>query len=87
MAASQEGRPEQRVLKTFMFTDIVKSTNLTEAIGDDAWLKLVRWHDETLRASFAAHNGEEMDAAGDGFFIGFDSPEIAIACAVAIQRS
>ena len=26
---------ERRVLKTFMFTDIVKSTNLAEAMGDD----------------------------------------------------
>ncbi len=26
-------------------------------------------------------------ATGDGFFVGFDSPEAAIACAVAIQRA
>ena len=47
--------PDRRVLKTFMFTDIVKSTNLAEAMGDDAWLELLRWHDETLRSYFAAH--------------------------------
>src|SRR5918999_2513638 len=35
----------QRVMKTFMFTDIVKSTNLLEALGDDAWEPLLRWHD------------------------------------------
>lgn len=83
---SVQPQESQRVLKTFMFTDIVKSTNLIEAIGDDAWQMLVRWHDETLRSVVAAHHGEEIDAAGDGFFIGFDSPEIAITCAVAIQR-
>jgi class 3 adenylate cyclase len=76
----------QRVLKTFMFTDIVKSTNLIEAIGDDAWQMLLHWHDDTLRSLFAAHHGEEIDATGDGFFLGFDSPEVAISCAVAIQR-
>ena len=76
----------RRVEKTFMFTDIVKSTNLVEALGDEAWQNVLRWHDETLRALFAAHKGEEVAATGDGFFVGFDSPDEALACAVAIQR-
>jgi class 3 adenylate cyclase len=76
----------RRVIKTFMFTDIVKSTALVEAMGDEAWEGLLRWHDETLRSLFAAHNGEEIVATGDGFFVGFDSPEAALACAVAVQR-
>ena len=76
----------RRVQKTFMFTDIVRSTNLVEALGDEAWQALQRWHDETLRSIFAAHKGEEVSALGDGFFVGFDSPEEAVACAVAIQR-
>jgi class 3 adenylate cyclase len=79
-------RQDRRVLKTFMFTDIVKSTNLAEAMGDDAWSELLRWHDETLRSSFAAHEGEEVVTTGDGFFVGFDSPDAAVTCAVAIQR-
>jgi class 3 adenylate cyclase len=76
----------RRVEKTFMFTDIVKSTNLVEALGDDAWQGVLRWHNETLRAEFAAHRGEEVVSTGDGFFVGFDSPDEALACAVAIQR-
>ena len=77
---------EPHEAKTFMFTDIVKSTNLVEAIGDDAWLDLLRWHDQTLRALFADHAGEEVDHAGDGFFVNFSRPEQAVECAVAIQR-
>jgi len=76
----------RRVQKTFMFTDIVKSTNLVEAMGDEAWQGLIRWHDETLRGLFAAHRGEEVTATGDGFFVAFESPEEAVGCAVAIQR-
>lgn len=76
----------RRVEKTFMFTDIEKSTNLVEALGDEAWQGLLRWHDETLRSLFAEHKGDEVVATGDGFFVGFDSPEEALACAVAIQR-
>src|SRR5881392_2615348 len=75
-----------RVQKTYMFTDIVKSTNLLEAMGDEAWQGLLRWHDETLRAQFATHRGEEVAATGDGFFVAFESPDQALACAVAIQR-
>jgi len=77
----------QRVVKTFMFTDIVKSTNLVEALGDEAWEALLRWHDQTLRSLFLAHRGEEVVTTGDGFFVGFDSPDAALACSVAIQRT
>jgi class 3 adenylate cyclase len=80
-----KGAP-RRVEKTFMFTDIVRSTNLVEALGDEAWEALLRWHDETLRSLFAAHRGEEVVATGDGFFVAFDSPDDAVGCAVAIQR-
>lgn len=76
----------RRVEKTFMFTDIEGSTNLVEVLGDDAWQGVLRWHDETLRSLFVDHRGEEVVATGDGFFVGFDSPDDALACAVAIQR-
>ena len=76
----------RRVERTFMFTDIVKSTNLVEAMGDEAWETLLRWHDETLRSLFASHRGDEVTATGDGFFVAFESPDEALACAVAIQR-
>ena len=76
-----------RVLRTFMFTDIVRSTNLVEAIGDEAWEDLVRWHDQALRACFARHRGQEVDHAGDGFFVAFEDPASAVECAVDVQRS
>ncbi len=73
--------------RTFMFTDIVRSTSLVEAIGDDAWADLLRWHDETLRSLFVAHEGEEIDHAGDGFFIAFPDSAPAVECSVAVQRT
>jgi class 3 adenylate cyclase len=78
--------PLRRVLKTFMFTDVVGSTNLVEVLGDEAWDTLLRWHDTTLREVFTAHQGKEISTTGDGFFVGFDSPEQAVAAAIAIQR-
>lgn len=82
-ATSETSQPARR---TFMFTDIVGSTALIEVIGDDAWRDLRSWHDESLRACFLEHGGEEMDDAGDGFFIAFPDARSAIECAVGIQR-
>jgi class 3 adenylate cyclase len=76
----------RRVMKTFVFTDIVKSTNLLEVMGDDAWATLMHWHNEALRALLVAHQGEEIETTGDGFFLRFDSPEAAVSFAVAVQR-
>jgi class 3 adenylate cyclase len=77
----------QSEIKTFMFTDMVKSTSLVEAIGDHAWQDVLRWHDQTLRTLVARHGGEEIDHAGDGFFIAFGSVQEAIECAIDIQRT
>ena len=89
-AGPADSRPQVaalRATKTFVFTDIVKSTNLMEAIGDEAWEDLLHWHDQTLRALFAGHGGEEIKHEGDGFFLAFADASAAAECAVAIQRT
>lgn len=78
-----EAEPAHR---TFVFTDIIGSTALLEAIGDEAWTDLRRWHDEELRRCIADHGGEEVDHTGDGFFVAFDDVGSAVACAREIQR-
>lgn len=87
LAAPSPEAVGRRVAKTFLFSDIVKSTNLLDAIGDDAWTDLLAWHDDTLRKSFVAHGGEEVVHTGDGFFIAFETADDAVACATAIQRA
>lgn len=76
----------QRVIRTFMFTDIVTSTDLVSLIGDAAWGELLRWHDRELRAAFASHRGEVVTDTGDGFFATFEQIADALECAVDIQR-
>ncbi|MGH2700035.1 MAG: adenylate/guanylate cyclase domain-containing protein, partial [Actinomycetota bacterium] len=78
--------PGVRMVKTFMFTDIVGSTKLAEAMGEAPWSKLLAWHDRALRALFEKHRGEEVKQLGDGFFVAFDEPSDAVECAVEIQR-
>jgi class 3 adenylate cyclase len=72
--------------RAFMFTDIVKSTDLLNAIGDEAWNDLLAWHDVTLRGLFAEYSGEEVKHAGDGFFLAFPDVESGVRCAAAIQK-
>jgi len=88
LEAIEAGAPKagRRVSRTFMFTDIVGSTNLLETIGDDAWEDVVRWHDETLRSAIELHHGEVVHSTGDGFFASFADASAAASCAVAIQR-
>jgi class 3 adenylate cyclase len=74
------------VKRTFMFTDIVTSTDLVELIGDEAWNELLDWHDRELRASIAEHRGQEVQHTGDGFFAAFELAADGVDCGVDIQR-
>jgi class 3 adenylate cyclase len=76
-----------RATKTFMFTDIVQSTKLAEALGEERWQKVLAKHDETLRSSFGKHGGEVVKHTGDGFFVAFEEVAAAVEAAVDIQRA
>ena len=82
----RRGGTPHRTVRTFLFSDIVGSTSLMGVIGDEAWDDLRRWHDQTLRASFDDHFGEEIDHAGDGFFVAFPDAASALTSAIEIQR-
>ena len=75
------------VRKTFMFTDIVGSTAIAETLGDQAWERLLRWHDDTLKGLFAGGGGEIVNTTGDGFFVAFETAQAGLACAISIQRA
>jgi class 3 adenylate cyclase len=81
-----DGRGE-RVGRAFMFTDIVRSTDLIGVIGDDAWEDLLGWHDRTLRSLFVAYAGEVGHSTGDGFFVAFPDAASALRCAIEVERA
>ena len=68
---------------TVLFTDIVDSTGIAAELGDARWRTLVERHHAVIRGNVKRFRGREMDTAGDGFFVAFDRPGDAIACAVA----
>jgi len=84
MGADEGSR--RRVEKTFLFTDIVTSTDLIGLIGDAAWEDLLTWHDRVLRQEISGAGGEVVRHTGDGYFAAFDDARAAIESAVAIQR-
>ena len=72
---------------TIMFSDIEGSTQLTERLGDKAWMEVLREHNAIVRKPIKAHGGFEVKSEGDGFMIAFQSPRKALDCAVKIQRA
>ncbi len=73
--------------RAIMVTDIVGSTRVASAVGDNAWTRLLAWHDRTLVDCIKKHHGETIDRTGDGYLVTFEEVSGAIACAVEIQRA
>ncbi len=81
----QHAAPDGTV--TILFTDIEGSTAMTERLGDQRWLELLREHNAIVRKRVAAHEGFEVKSEGDGFMLAFQSARKALECAVDIQRA
>jgi class 3 adenylate cyclase len=81
LADHERGEVPDSVLTTLLFTDIVRSTERTAAVGDRAWRDLLAEHQQAARREIARFRGQELDTAGDGFFASFDGPARAIKCA------
>jgi class 3 adenylate cyclase len=73
--------------RTFVFTDIVDSTKLLDALGEKKWKLLLDRHDETLTTAIREQGGEVIKHTGDGIFAAFETAPAAVAAAVGIQRA
>lgn len=85
-----EARPAEPYVETafraIMFTDVEGSTALTQRLGDAQAMRLLRRHNEVVRAALAASRGSEVKHTGDGIMASFSSAVRAVECASAIQR-
>ncbi|MGH2731241.1 MAG: adenylate/guanylate cyclase domain-containing protein [Actinomycetota bacterium] len=72
---------------TLLFTDLVGSTELLEALGDDEADHLRRVHFRLLRESLAAFGGHEVKNLGDGLMVVFTSAVDAVACSIRMQQA
>ncbi len=71
---------------TILFSDIENSTLMTERLGDQRWLEVLRAHNALFRRQVSAHGGFEVKNQGDGFMLVFPDSRRAVECAAAIQR-
>jgi class 3 adenylate cyclase len=85
LTGEQAEVPDDRVLATVLFTDIVDSTRRASEIGDRDWHALLDAHDAVVRSQLARFRGREVNTSGDGFLAMFDGPQRAIRCAMAIR--
>ena len=69
------------VLKTLLVTDLVRSTDLVDALGDAAVLSVMTRHDREARSLLVDYGGQEIDKS-DGFLFLFDRPIDALGYAL-----
>ena len=81
----QNIRDEQRKLAAIMFTDMVGYSAITQK-NESLALELLEEHRQILRPLFPKYGGQEVETAGDSFFVEFSSALQAVKCAIEIQK-
>ncbi len=70
-----------------LLTDLVGSTELMQAAGDERAQRIFQAHYRLLRDAVAANGGHEVKTLGDGLMVAFPSAADAVRCAVAMQQA
>ncbi len=89
----EQERPDMRAhaapdgTVAILFSDIEDSTVLTERLGDERWLEVLREHNSIFREQISRHEGYEVKSQGDGFMLAFPDPCEALDCAIEVQRA
>ena len=77
----------ERRRATFMFVDIVRSTEKAARIGDRRWSEVMNHYYTKVRKELRAARGSEVNTTGDGVLAAFRTPKSAIGCAHAIRHA
>jgi predicted ATPase/class 3 adenylate cyclase len=71
---------------TLLFTDLVASTELRVALGEDRFGSVREEHDLLVGGAITEHHGEVVKSTGDGCMAAFPRAGDAVAAAAEIQR-
>jgi hypothetical protein len=74
-------------VRAILFTDLCDSTQQTQELGDEAFMELLRDHDEIVRTALGDRGGREVKHTGDGIMASFVSASSAVESGIDIQRS
>jgi class 3 adenylate cyclase len=72
---------------TFLFTDIVGSTEMLTMLGEETWLRALREHNAVVMDVVDRNGGTGLKFLGDGWMVTFACPRDAIDAAVGVQRA
>jgi class 3 adenylate cyclase/tetratricopeptide (TPR) repeat protein len=72
---------------TILFSDLVGSTAIRSAVGDEVADRLRREHDTLVKDGIGALEGRVVKSLGDGFMATFTSASDALQAAVAVQQA
>ncbi len=75
--------PDDRVLASILFTDVVDSTATAERLGDKRWRQLISTLNERSLFEVDRHRGRLVKTTGDGVIALFDNSERAVRSAEA----
>jgi class 3 adenylate cyclase len=79
-------RKHRTGLLTLLFTDIVDSTKLKQTLGDREAVPVIQRHHAVIREILGQFSeGEEIETAGDCFFIVFTKPSDAVKFSLLVQ--
>lgn len=82
-----EKRPSVPNMFTFLFTDIVGSTAMTQRLGNAGAQKAVRAHNDAVRGAIQQFNGHEVKHTGDGVMATFPDGPAAVAASIQMLQS
>lgn len=83
--STETDQPARRYVVA-MFVDVVGSTALNEALGDDRWASVRRSFRTLVDDCVSASGGWEANTTGDGVLARFDDPSAAANAAVELLR-
>jgi class 3 adenylate cyclase len=79
--------PGESVTLTFLFSDVVGSTELLQRLGEERGRALFEKHHAHLSKAILDNGGTELEWLGDGVLASFSSSAQAIKCALEMQRA
>lgn len=82
-----EKRPSVPNMFTFLFTDIVGSTAMTQRLGNAGAQKAVRAHNDAVRGAIQQFKGREVKHTGDGIMATFPDGPSAVAASIQMLQS
>ena len=75
------------VFRAIVFTDLENSTPLNQRLGDDAYVELLKIHDDLLATCLDDNSGLHVKHTGDGLMASFASVAKALQCMIEMQRA